>query len=615
MTDLRQSRLGGKEQHVRRGAILLALAALGALGTSAPAQDVRLVIDGAATAGLTPVIRTASLLFALEDQGSSSPQDFVAAAKADYQRLLTGLYAEGYYGGSVSILLDGREATDISPLEAPSVIRDIVIRIDPGPRFSFGLAGIGPLAPGTTLPEGFATGQIARSGVVRDAALASVLAWREAGHAKAAPGSQTITARHAEAALDVAVGIDPGPLLTFGPLNVTGNRDVRTDRILAIAGLPEGQVYSPDELVRAAARLRQTGAFGSVTMVEAEAVGPGDTLPITAQVTEQLPRRIGYGIELSSTDGLALSGYWMHRNLLGGAENFRIDASASGLGGNTGGIDYGLDLHFGRPGFGNPHNTLLADLTLSSDEEPDYALRQVDGSLRISRQFGDDWSAEAGLGFLVAQEDNAFGARDYALLTLPVAGAMDRRDNPLDPSSGYYLDLDLLPFVGLTGIDSGARLFADGRYYLSFGADRRMTLAARGQLGSVIGAGILQAPADFLFYSGGGGTVRGQPYHALGVDVTQGLVTARRGGLSFVGAQLEARFDVTRTIGLVGFYDIGYVGAESLPATAGDWHSGTGFGLRYNTGIGPIRLDLATPASGPDAFGSLQVYVGIGQSF
>ena len=87
------------------------------------------------------------------------------------------------------------------------------------------------------------------------------------------------------------------------------------------------------------------------------------------------------------------------------------------------------------------------------------------------------------------------------------------------------------------------------------------------------------------------------------------------GGTSFVGAQLEARFLVRDSISLVGFYDIGFVGETATPGEAGDWHAGAGFGLRYETGIGPIRLDLGTQASGDDAGNDLQVYIGIGQAF
>jgi translocation and assembly module TamA len=65
----------------------------------------------------------------------------------------------------------------------------------------------------------------------------------------------------------------------------------------------------------------------------------------------------------------------------------------------------------------------------------------------------------------------------------------------------------------------------------------------------------------------------------------------------------------------VGFYDIGYVEADALPDGEGDYQAGAGAGLRYTTPIGPVRLDLATPVTGDDAYESVQVYIGIGQSF
>ncbi|MFB1023823.1 MAG: BamA/TamA family outer membrane protein, partial [Octadecabacter sp.] len=137
-------------------------------------------------------------------------------------------------------------------------------------------------------------------------------------------------------------------------------------------------------------------------------------------------------------------------------------------------------------------------------------------------------------------------------------------------------------------------------------------LALRGQIGSILGADAADVPASYLFYSGGGGTVRGQPRQSLAVDLGGGNEI---GGTSFFGAQFEARVDVTDTIGVVGFYDTGFVGTDAIPFENGDWHAGAGLGLRYDTGIGPIRLDLATPASGDEAGQRIEVYIGIGQSF
>jgi translocation and assembly module TamA len=145
-----------------------------------------------------------------------------------------------------------------------------------------------------------------------------------------------------------------------------------------------------------------------------------------------------------------------------------------------------------------------------------------------------------------------------------------------------------------------------------------VTLAARGQIGSIFGADREEVPQDFLFFSGGGGTVRGQPFQSLGVEVPnpdQPGETITLGGASFVGTQLEARVAINDSFGGVAFLDAGYVDDEPFPSRDGDTQAGIGLGVRYNSFVGPIRLDVATPATGDDRFGAVQVYIGIGQSF
>ncbi|WP_245820421.1 autotransporter assembly complex protein TamA [Flavimaricola marinus] len=590
---------------------------------SASAQQATLVLPPERE-GLRDTLTEASLTLALGGEEPGSAQDYVAAARADYRRLLTGLYAEGFYSGTISITVDGREASGLAPLDAPNTVNSVVITVNPGPRFNFGTASISPTTPSTELPEGFATGRVARTPVIREAVNAAVNAWQEDGHAKATPAGQQITAIHPEERLDVTVQIAPGPRLSFGELTIEGNEDVRTARIREIAGLPVGEVYSPAELERSANRLRRTGTFQSVAYVESDSIGPNDTLPFTLQVVEQIPRRIGAGAELSSSEGLTVSAYWLHRNLLGGAERFRIDAEISdinttddGFGDN--GTDYSVLLSFGRPSTFRSNADLSVTAEISRDDEPDYLLDSAEIEASLIKYVRDDLTYQMGLGLLTAREETSFRERSYTLLTLPLQGTLERRNDPLDATSGYFLDLELTPFLTITGGENGARLYADGRIYQSFGEDDRLTLAARGQFGSVVGADILQAPADYLFYAGGGGTVRGQAFQALAIDSVAdfgtGPTDVRTGGASFLGGQFEARVKITDQIGAVGFYDIAVVGAEAFPMDGDDWIAGAGIGLRYDTGIGPIRLDLATPTTGDSAGERLEVYIGIGQSF
>jgi translocation and assembly module TamA len=572
-------------------------------------QDVRLVAPQA-DEELQTILTAASLTLALERDGDDAPQDYVAAARADYRRLLTGLYAEGFYGGTISILVDGIEASGIDPLVPRSSVSTVVLSVTPGPRFTFGRADIEPLARGTQMPEAFAIGNTARSDDISDAASAAVVGWRNAGHPLAQNDGQTITAHHEDEKLDVAIVIAPGPELRFGNVVVTGNDAVRADRVLAIAGLPTG-TFDPAAVVRAEANLRRTGAFTSAAIIEGDAP-VGSTLPMTIAVVEQTPRRIGAGVEYSTVSGLTLSGYWLHRNLLGGAERFRVDGEITGLSGGTGGIDYSLGATYLRPATFRQDTDFYINTNIAQLDEPSFFERDASIEAGIIRRIYDDVILEYGLGYNVGEVSDDLGDRTYSLIYAPLEGTIDRRNDALDPTSGYYANLLVAPFISLNGADSGARIYGDGRIYRSFGQDDRVTLALRGQIGSILGADAADVPASYLFYSGGGGTVRGQPYQSLAVDLGGGNEI---GGTSFFGAQFEARVDVTDTIGVVGFYDTGFVGADAIPFENGDWHAGAGLGLRYDTGIGPIRLDLATPASGDEAGQRIEVYIGIGQSF
>ncbi|GAD55286.1 autotransporter assembly complex protein TamA [Limimaricola cinnabarinus] len=609
---------------MRHIAVLTGLSVL-ALSTSAAfGQDVRFEID-VADDDLESVLENSSLLVALKDEDDPTPQDYVAAARADYRRLLTGLYSEGYYGGTISILVNGQEAAALAPLDAPARIDDIAIRVSQGPRFEFGRAEIAPLAPDTELPEGFATGETARAESVRAAARAGVEAWEAVGFAKAEVAGQEIVADHLTERLDAAVTLAPGPRLRFGALTVTGNEDVREERIRAIADLPVGRTYDPEALDFAATRLRRTGAFDAVAFIESEEIGPNDTLPFELTITESKPRRIGFGAEISTVEGLGLSAFWLHRNLLGGAERLRIEGEISGIEGEvpgvtgSGGADYRLGTSFNRPATFRADVDLFAEAELKHENEIDYTLDQFSAEIGLSRYVNDTLTYSAAIGILTAREETDARVRDYTLLTLPLDATLDRRDVPLDAKNGYFIDAEVTPFLGVTGTDDGLRLYVDNRAYRSFGESERLTLAVRGQIGSVLGSSLAETPADFLFYSGGGGTVRGHDYQSLGVTYTRdfgdGPVEIRSGGKSFAAAQLEARFGVTEKIGAVGFYDIGYVEADGIPDGSGDYQAGAGAGIRYTTPIGPIRLDVATPVTGNDAYESVQVYIGIGQSF
>ncbi len=556
-------------------------------------------------------LRAASLVQSAFLEKCTEPRDILSAALADYGRLLETLYANGHYGGVIQIRIDGREAADLPLLTVPARIREIVITVNPGPVFQFGRTAISPLAPGTDLLPEFRIGQPARSVAIRDAVAGAVGNWRDAGHAKAKPVDQRIVADHVVNTLSTEIRLDPGPRIQFGDLIVATPSAVRAAKIKRIAGLPSGKVYSPEALARLVTRLRRTGAFSSVSLAEAEMLGVGNSMDINLTLADEKPRRFGFGAEVSSLEGLNVSGYWLHRNLFGGAERLRVESKVNNIRGQTNGIDYSLGVRIDFPAVFGPDTNVFATTSFEHLNEPDFVSDLVALGGGVVWHISDQLVAEAGGTFARSQTSDGLGARKFSLLTLPAALTLDRRDFPLDPTNGYFAKIEATPFLGMAGSASGARVYVDGRVYRGLGAQNGTVLAARLQFGSVAGTAITQVHPDFLFYSGGYGTVRGQPYKSLAVDLGGGI---KIGGRSFLGVSLEARANVTKNIGAVAFFDAGYIGAESFFNGSGAWHSGAGLGLRYKTGIGPIRLDVAMPVGGNTGSG-VQIYLGIGQTF
>ncbi len=593
--------------------VSLALAACCLLGTSgALAQtDIRFQLpemDG----GLQDAILSSSLLADAVRNETTDIQELLADGRADYQRILSVLYANGYFGGIVNIFVDRRELADISPLETPQNIGGIVVRVLPGRLYTFGTARVAPIAPGTEMPPEFANGEPAEIGTIQRAANAAVEGWRNAGHAKVEITGQEITARHDIRRVDASVDLAPGPQLRFGTVSVTGNEDVSAQRILAIAGLEEGRVYSPKVIARTEERLRRTGTFRSARVAEADEIGEGNTLPMTIEVSEQIPRRFGFGADYETDEGFGVSGFWLHRNFLGGAERLRVEGKVKGIAGNTGGLDVDLGVRFERPATPRSDTDFFIGLSVDRLNEPDFIANTARFNTGFVRYATEDLTLEYGVGLIYSADQDDFGESTYRLAPLSLGAQYDRRRNPLNPKGGYYIDFDVVPYYGISGTKSGILTEVDARGYQSFGEGERFTFAARVQLGSIVGPELLETPTIFRFFSGGGGTVRGQDYQSLAIEDEFGR---RTGGRSFFGTSLELRSGVTDAIDVVAFYDYGYVGAESFPDFSGESHAGAGLGVRYNTGIGPLRVDVGTPVSGNTGSSGIYLYIGIGQAF
>lgn len=565
--------------------------------------------------GLDRSIRGASLLATSLDEGRNTGQDILAAARADYARILGAMYDAGYYSVVIGIALDGVEAARIAPLDAPSTVSNVVITVDPGPKFRFSRADIGPLVPGTAPSDDYRVGQTARSSVIRDAALGAVSDWRDAAHAKANVADTQIVADHNTDRLESRVAIAPGPTVTFGKMTMKGYERMNPRRLRKIAAFPEGEPFSPEKIEDVRRRLRATGVFSAITLSESDTLGPGNTLDVDLTVVEQKKRRVGAGFELSTLDGASISAYWLHRNMFGGAENLRIEIGATDVQAKTDQPDYHFKIRVQRPATLRPDITAYVETGVDIEREEDYDSDIAYTGLGLNYVRNEKLVADVAVQYRESRVTDENGKTRYRVLALPGSVTWDRRDSTTNPKTGFWLWGSATPFIGFKDAGSGAILQNELRGYRSLGEDDRFTFAGRTRIGTIVGSNIDDTPRDYLFYSGGGGTVRGHPFESLGVKVIPGPDgPIDTGGMSLAVANAEFRMQVRDKIGMVLFADAGRVWSEGLWQGANDWQAGAGIGVRYDTPIGPIRLDVAGPVSG-DTGSGVQLYLGLGQAF
>lgn len=568
-------------------------------------------------------VRRASTLWQGREEPALGVPGLLADARSDYRRILGALYGAGRYGGTINILVDGREAATLPPDTDLTGPVPIIITVEPGPLYRFNQATIANQAPQTDDPrdqvplpfdEGFATGEDARSGVILRAERLAVEAWRQQGYALADIADRQVEAIHPDAAVDATITVDPGRRAVYGPVAVEGTERMDPAFVAYMAGLEPGQEYDPDDIEEANARLAALDVFRSVRLEEASEIAADGSLPSTLFVQERALRRIGAGGSFSTIDGLGLEAYWLHRNLFGRAERLRVEGRISGIDSvDPDDFTYRFGLAFTKPGIYTPDTRLIAALNAEREVIDAYERTGVSGQLGFEHTFSPELTGRLFVEGRHAEfYDDVFGDRSFTSAGFEAAIVYDSRDIPSDARSGLYLEATIEPFYEFTRSSTGVALTGEARAYQSLTDDDSIVLAARLKIGTLMGPSIADTAPDRLFLAGGGGSVRGYGYRTIGVAQPNDEIT---GGRSLLEGSVELRARVTDTVGLVAFADMGQVGEDSFLDFSEDLKVGVGAGLRYLTPLGPIRLDVGVPLNAGPNDPDFAVYIGIGQSF
>lgn len=457
---------------------------------------------------------------------------------------------------------------------------------------------------------------------------------REASYACGAVSGRVEIDREAREAL-VELFVEGGPSCTLGDVTVTGNGELPADTILAVANLETGQTYSSLIVADAQRAVYSLGALASVDVTstprldqEEQCTGVVD-VNIAVEPGREIRWGIGAGVQSGTIATLTLQqdtrisdvhlfGLFEHRNFIGGFRRLRIEdrpkiVATDPLFRFNRGFIFGNELRvlYQRPAFIEPRTTAAIQFRHDWGPDPYELFRRHDLQVRgsLSRPFYDGRLLLVGAlnydTYLTIDQDPRYPT-SYQVVFLDETLVVDLRDDSRTPRKGFFFQFSTQQApVQLKRSWQYVRVTPEVRGYAPLPLSS--TLAFRFGIGAMflfkrdqnrldlIGQAL--GPQNYRLRSGGPTTHRGFFGGFLGDPGTidslnrEGSDARNDGGLRKWEAGVEWRVPVTQAFATALFMDFGDVNrGEAFRFNY--IRAAAGFGFRYQTPVGPIRLDF-----------------------
>ena len=408
--------------------------------------------------------------------------------------------------------------------------------------------------------------------------------------------------------------VNPGPASHFGETQIEGNKHVAEDFIRKQLMYEEGGLYNKSLLSETRQNLYFLQLFRIVSVLpQTDAATQKSPIPVKLFI-EEAPRLstrfgVGYGTEDKFRTFLDLN----YRGFLGTARRIRLYLKHSAL------EPYYASLKWTQPQFMSKKSTIAINPFISRNSEPGYETRTYGLNVPVTYRFNDrlnstatyylenvEQRVEAGDVELPDREDDKFAYNKSGVLLSTV---FDNSKPKFSPEEGVKVSLGFKLNGHLFGSDFNyTRLWGDVRHYQEIGD---WVLALRfmaGSISSLDSSGFI--PVEDRFYAGGSNSVRGWNRSELGPVRESGTPL---GGKSIVEGNIELRYPLFWRFSGVVFLEGGNVWRESYTYRLNDLGYAAGGGLRVETPIGPIRLDLGVPVWNEKR--SPQFFISVGQAF
>lgn len=560
-------------------------------------------------------------LSALIKDGKMAANATQVRARADEDVQLAGriMRAAGYYDGIATATVD------LVP-DQPKEVR-VTLVATPGSRYDLGHIAIAqaPPEPARIAYDalGLKIGQPIDAALIEGAEANVALRLPELGYPFAQVGQRDIALDDAAHSGDYTLNVHAGPRSRFGEIRTSGDNVFDVRHLAIFPRYKKGQIYDSRQVEDLRQALVATGLFSTVSVEPVGADAPGaekikadgtENVDLAVRQTKGLWHSLSGLAGYATGQGATLTGSYTWRNLFPpeGALILTAVAGTQAQGGSA---------TFRRSNAGQRDRTFQAILAVNRSRYSAYQANTADLAVSLSRQstpiWQKRWTWSLGGEIVGTNEEGAALAldgprprRNYLIGAIPLQLGYDRSNDLLNPGRGFRITGKLSPETSLGGgkVKPYARTLVQVSAY--YPVRHSLVIAARAQVGAILGTALADLAPSRRLYSGGGGSVRGYGYQQLGPkDANHNPI----GGRNQIEFAIEARYRFGN-FGIVPFFDAGRVSESSTPGFSG-MRYGAGIGGRYYTNFGPVRIDLATPIARRPGEAKIALYIGIGQAF
>lgn len=462
------------------------------------------------------------------------------------------------------------------------------------------------------------TGRIFKTEVYRDAKKAILKACGNNGYPFASlTGKVTVNTEINSAR--IFFSLDPKKRYNFGPITIlpndTGVRDIVIVRALSFK---EGELYVADEVDQSRQNLFNLDMF-RLALIKPETPEPDAAfVPMTVQLEPKKSQNIKFGVGYGTEDGFRLKGAWTYRNLWGWAGKTSISAKRSDLIEN-------IQADYIQPYFLDADNTLQAKTGFEREKTESYTNRKIFGNAGLKRNLMRYWTVAVGYNLEVnnledikitdPEEMERLSRQNiYFISSLQTGLVYDSTDDPLDPKKGSVVAVSAEWASDLLGSEINfVRPALELKRYQP--VTEGIIIAGRVRFETIQSDDPASIPIFKRLFLGGSNTVRGYDFQKIPPLDENGNPL---GGLSSLNANLELHFPVYQKLTGVIFGDMGLLDQDYFRYDTGEMLYTCGAGIRYNTIVGPLRLDFGYKLNPPESEEKVdrwRIHFSIGQAF